>query len=111
MLGVRIAALRRQNGWSQLQLAEQLNISPSAIGMYEQGRREPSVQTLAELARIFGVSMEYLATGCPTEPERRGLEQMLESRMASVETRLHRRPEAGLSRPEISLLLTALLLE
>ena len=63
LLGSRIAALRGQLGWSQAQLARQLNISPSTVGMYEQGRREPSVEMLLSLSRVLGVSMEYLLTG------------------------------------------------
>lgn len=31
--------------------------------MYEQGRREPSIRTLVELSKIFGVSLDYLITG------------------------------------------------
>ena len=42
MLGARIAALRRQAGMNQGELAKKLGISPSAVGMYEQGRREPN---------------------------------------------------------------------
>ena len=36
MIGIRIAALRRDAGLSQAQLAQKLKISPSAMGMYEQ---------------------------------------------------------------------------
>ena len=39
MKGARIAALRRQADMSQAQLARLLGVSPSAVGMYEQGRR------------------------------------------------------------------------
>ena len=60
MLGERIMLLRRGSGWSQTELAKQLHISPSAVGMYEQGRREPSLQALVELAAVFGVSTDYL---------------------------------------------------
>lgn len=63
MLGARIAALREQRGWSQAELARRLNISPSTVGMYEQGRREPSVDMLVAISRIFCVSTEYLLTG------------------------------------------------
>ena len=63
MLGERIAALRSKFGWSQAELARRLNISPSAVGMYEQGRREPPVDILASLSRRLGVSMDYLLTG------------------------------------------------
>ena len=68
MIGSRIAALRRGAGLSQAQLAQQLKISPSAVGMYEQGRREPGIQLLAELSRLFGVSIDYLVTGKPDIP-------------------------------------------
>lgn len=63
MLGSRIAALRARFGWSQAELARRLHISPSAVGMYEQGRREPSVEVIVALARVLGVSVDYLLTG------------------------------------------------
>ena len=63
MLGERIALLRSKLGWSQAELARRLNISPSAVGMYEQGRREPPVDILVSLARVLGVTMDFLLTG------------------------------------------------
>ena len=48
---------------SQLQLANKLNIGPSAIGMYEQGRRTPNIDLLVEMANLFEVSLNYLITG------------------------------------------------
>ena len=65
MLGTRIASLRQTCGLSQAELARRLHISTSAIGMYEQGRREPSVDTLIALSREFGVSLDYLLSGRP----------------------------------------------
>ncbi|MBR2889229.1 MAG: helix-turn-helix transcriptional regulator [Oscillospiraceae bacterium] len=63
MLGTRIAARRRMLGISQNELARRLCISPSAVGMYEQGRREPSVEMLAALSQALDVSIDYLVTG------------------------------------------------
>ncbi len=63
MLGSRIAALRKEMGWSQAALAARLGVSASAVGMYEQGRREPSNELLISLSGIFGVSVDYLLTG------------------------------------------------
>ena len=60
MIGSRIAVLRRKKGLSQNQLAKQINVCSSAIGMYEQGRREPDSHIIMELTRIFGVSADYL---------------------------------------------------
>lgn len=63
MIGSRIAQLRKRMGMSQDQLAQILHISPSTVGMYEQGRREPGVDTLVALARILHTSTDYLCTG------------------------------------------------
>ena len=63
MLGFRIATQRKRMRISQTQLAKRLHISPSAIGMYEQGRREPSAGILVGLAKELGVSVDYLLTG------------------------------------------------
>ena len=65
MLGSRIASLRHGCGLSQAELARRLHISPSAMGMYEQGRREPSVDTLIAIAQEFGVTLDYLLSGQP----------------------------------------------
>lgn len=63
MLGARIAALRCRQGLTQAALAERLSVSASTVGMYEHGRRTPSVNTLIALSREFGVTVEYLLTG------------------------------------------------
>jgi len=63
MLSIRIYKLRTARGMSQSQLAEQLNFSPSTIGMYEQGRRIPGIDTLVALSKVFHVSLDYLVTG------------------------------------------------
>ena len=63
MLGVRMAMLRWERGLSQTQLAQRLHISASAVGMYEQGRRLPSLELVVRLAREFGVTTDYLLTG------------------------------------------------
>lgn len=68
MLSYQIVFLRKRAGMSQLQLANKLNIGPSAIGMYEQGRRTPSIDLLIDMANLFGVSLDYLITGKEPSP-------------------------------------------
>jgi transcriptional regulator with XRE-family HTH domain len=63
MLATRIALLRKMHGMSQQELAKMLHISPSAEGMYEQGRRTPSLDILIKISLIFRVSLDYLITG------------------------------------------------
>ena len=63
MLGEQITYLRKKAGLSQRQLAERLHLSNSAVGMYEQGRRQPSVDILVALSLEFGVTLDYLIIG------------------------------------------------
>lgn len=56
----RIISLRNEKNMTQGQLAEALEISPSAIGMYEQGRRKPSYELLERISDYFNVDMDYL---------------------------------------------------
>lgn len=60
MLGERIRELRKKHKMSQKELAEKLGISTSAIGMYEQERREPDNTKLEKLCEIFNVTLDYL---------------------------------------------------
>ena len=55
--------LRIRAGMSQAVLAERLHVSPSTIGSYEQGRREPSCAMLVALSDALGVTTDYLLTG------------------------------------------------
>jgi transcriptional regulator with XRE-family HTH domain len=63
MLGDRIATLRREANFSQRELASRLHVSPSAVGMYEQGRREPSIYILAAIAKELHVTLDHLVPG------------------------------------------------
>ncbi len=58
-LGSKIRDLRKQSDMTQKTLAQSLGISASAVGMYEQDRREPDSKILNRLCQIFGVSGDY----------------------------------------------------
>ncbi len=62
MIGRQLRALRRARGLSQKALAAQAGLSPSAVGMYEQDRRQPSLATLTRLARALGATPAQLLT-------------------------------------------------
>ena len=112
MLGPRIAALRREAGLSQAELAARLGVSPSAMGMYEQGRREPSAQLLVALARELKVTTDFLLTGNVTSPaEADALTSMILGRITTADRRLEDRPHRPFSREEVAVLMAALLIE
>lgn len=58
--GERLAALRKEKGISQAQLAKMLNMGQSTIAMYERNKRRPDPETLERLADFFQVSVDYL---------------------------------------------------
>lgn len=64
----RIKELRKKYGYTQAKLGEMLGISASAVGMYEQGRREPDSRILTEMSRVFSVPVDYLLSGDDSGP-------------------------------------------
>ena len=112
MIGARIAALRRSFGMSQAELAKQLMVSPSAVGMYEQGRREPAAETLVALGNIFGVSTDYLLKGTPTDHiEQKKVENLILRNLSEHQIPLQKRDRKPFTRQELMVLFTAMLLD
>ena len=112
MIGARIAALRKKSGLSQAELAQQLQCSASAVGMYEQGRREPSADLLVRLSRLFDVSTDYLLTGAvPERRDRQALSDTLRRALNGADRLSEGRPERPFTRQELAVLLAALLAE
>ena len=68
MFAEKMKQLRRSRGMTQAELAEKLGLSASAIGMYEQGRREPELSVIMELCNIFNVPADVLL-GTPSAQE------------------------------------------
>ena len=96
VLGKRMATLRKQMGRSQKDVSKALGISASAVGMYEQGRREPPAELLVAFARLYGVSVDYLLTG---KPEESGGEEVWAKEMAQALSGAHLEDDQGNRRP------------
>lgn len=65
-IGANIARLRREKRLTQETLAEQLHVSFQAVSKWENGQTLPDVGSLAQLAAIFGTSIDALAGYAPT---------------------------------------------
>ncbi len=59
-IGNRITELRKKKGWSQTDLAKQIEASREAIGKYERNEAQPSVETAKKIADAFDVTLDYL---------------------------------------------------
>ena len=57
---LKLKELRLDKQITQAELSKALQISASAIGMYEQGRRQPDYATLSKIASYFNVTTDYL---------------------------------------------------
>ncbi len=55
-----IRELRDEKGWTQLELANQLGVTPSTVYNWERGRFEPRLTQLRDLARVFGIRMDEI---------------------------------------------------
>ncbi|MCB9232836.1 MAG: helix-turn-helix domain-containing protein [Bacteroidia bacterium] len=62
LINANIKYLRKQKGLTQEELAQNLEVSRSVIGAYEEGRAEPKLNTMQNIANFFGVSLDQLAT-------------------------------------------------
>ncbi len=67
MIAQRIRLAREQAGLSQGQVAKLLGLHRPSISEAEAGRRNISAEELARLARVFGVSTEWLT--CNDDPD------------------------------------------
>lgn len=60
MVGKRLATLRQEKGMTQNELAKVLGLSLNSISLYERDLSQPNDETKIQIARLFGVSMDYL---------------------------------------------------
>lgn len=59
-LATKLVTLRKQKGLTQMDLAEQLNVSRQAISRWEVGAAVPSTENLKVLGDLYGVPIDYL---------------------------------------------------
>ena len=60
ILADKIIQLRKKNGWSQEELAEQMNVSRQAVCKWEGAQSIPDINRLIQLSKLFNVSIDYL---------------------------------------------------
>lgn len=79
--------IRLNHNLTQAELAKQLGISRSSVGMYESGEREPDFETLETIADFFNVDMNYLLGN-----ESRSI-YYLDPEAAAIAQEVYERPE------------------
>lgn len=106
MFRLVVKNLREERGISQYQLANDLGVAQSTVGMWESGRREPGFDATQKLADYFDVSIDYLLGRTqqkkPTPNERDGLLEAIRSdpRKLDVARLIFSLDEQGLAKLE-----------
>lgn len=62
-VGERIQQCRKSRGYTQEQLAEEMNVSIQMLSNVERGNKAIRIDNLVNLSRILHVSTDYLLTG------------------------------------------------
>lgn len=66
-LSERLTLLRKEQGLSQMELAQALDVSRQAVSRWEVGAAVPSTENLRMISKLYQVSFDYLVMG--TEPQ------------------------------------------
>lgn len=61
--GAMVASLRKEQGMTQLELAEKMGVTDKAVSKWERDLSFPDVSSLPCLAEIFGISVDELMQG------------------------------------------------
>lgn len=85
ILAEKITALRKQMGWSQEELANQLSISRQSVSKWELGATIPDLDKILKMSELFGVSTDYLLKDEIEETAYTEKEEQPEGRSVSAE--------------------------
>lgn len=59
-IGAKLKELRKENGWTQQQVADMIDVSRVNYTRYELNTSEPDFDILVRLADIYDVSLDYI---------------------------------------------------
>ena len=59
-MGERIKQLRKENGWTQTELAAKLDVTKGTVSTWETDSRRPGYDKLAQLCDLFDRSLSYV---------------------------------------------------
>lgn len=69
----KLIQLRKKSGWSQEELAEQMNVTRQSVSKWEGAQSVPDLEKIIRLSELFGVSTDYLLKDELEEAEGSGM--------------------------------------
>lgn len=80
-IGQYLRACRKEQGWTQEQLAERLGVTNRSVSRWETGANLPELDLLIQLAELYGVELREILNG---EKERSDMNQEMEETVRGV---------------------------
>ena len=96
MIGSNIKRLRTERGMTQKALADKLFVSAQAVSRWENNEVEPSLTTITEMAKIFGVSTDEIL-GVAPQPKKEQPEENSSEKSSTDENRASHSHESSKS--------------
>ena len=84
ILADKIISLRKKAGWSQEELAAQLNVSRQSVSKWEGAQSVPDMERILQMSRLFGVSTDFLLKDELEAPETAPLPDRTDSPLRRV---------------------------
>ncbi|QOR67157.1 helix-turn-helix domain-containing protein [Cytobacillus suaedae] len=78
LIGSYISSLRKAKDLTQVELAEQVNVSHQAVSKWERGESLPDIGTLIVLGEVFGVSIDHILSGGRSGSQPRNVGKLVE---------------------------------
>ena len=95
MINTNLKFWRRELSLTQAQLADKLGIKRSLVGAYEEGRAEPRLVTLVNMARLFNISLDALVTTDFSKKKNAKAAQLRQTESAANATEVNTDPASG----------------
>ena len=64
----KLAGLRVTAGLTQTSVAEKLGVTQGAISSWEKGKKNPSLDKIVQLAKLYGVAEQDILVACTSTP-------------------------------------------
>ena len=78
-IGKRIQMRRKQQGMTQEQLADKMDVSIQMVSNLERGNKAIRIENLIKLSEILNISTDYILTGKETTEDMQGLTEQMAS--------------------------------
>lgn len=76
----KLIQLRKKAGWSQEELADQMNVSRQSVSKWEGAQSVPDLEKIIRLSKLFGVTTDYLLKDEIEEEETPAVSEDISSR-------------------------------